>query len=138
MSRPNYHSRLKPAISPRNAADAKAAKLTKRDQAVINKIVQQFTSRSRVDIDKWRAAIAEAENDRYPKRSKWADLVKDLDLDAHWSSQVLIRKLSVMRKKFLVRDKNTRKDIPEKTQLFQSPWFYYMMSTALDRNYFGT
>jgi hypothetical protein len=119
---------------PTNAVAKKAA----REQAIINRIVQQFTSRSRVDIDKWRKAITEAENDRYPKRTLWGDLIKDLDLDAHWSSQILIRRLSVMCKRFKVVDKTSRKELPEKTKQFQAPWFYYLMSTALDSKFFGT
>jgi phage gp29-like protein len=119
---------------PTNAVAKKAA----REQAIINRIVQQFTSRSRVDIDKWRKAITEAENDRYPKRTLWGDLIKDLDLDAHWSSQILIRRLSVMCKRFKVVDKTSRKELPEKTKQFQAPWFYYLMRTALDAKFFGT
>jgi SPP1 gp7 family putative phage head morphogenesis protein len=123
---------------PKNASQQKGGKATVREQALISKIIQQFTSRSRVDIDKWRKAIAEAENDRYPKRDLWGQLIKDLDLDAHWSSQVLVRKLSVMRKPFKIVDKNSRKEIPEKTKMFQAPWFYYLMNTALDAKFFGT
>jgi hypothetical protein len=138
IHRPNTGNKTGSHHGPRNASSSNKPKFSKRDQAIINKIVNQFTSRSRVDIDKWRAAIAEAENDRYPKRDKWGLIVKDLDIDAHWSSQVLIRKLSVMRKPFKIVEKKSRKELPEKTQLFKAPWFYYLMSTGLDAKFFGT
>lgn len=123
--------------APRNAAPQKQ-NLSKRDAALISKIVYQFQSRTRVDIDKWREAAAQAEQERYPRRTKWAGIVKDLDLDAHWTSQILIRSLSVLSKPFKVVDKKTREEILEKTQLFQAPWFYYLLTLRLHAHFTGT
>jgi SPP1 gp7 family putative phage head morphogenesis protein len=120
--------------SPQNAAN----NLSRRDKGIINKIVLQFTSRVRIDIKTWRDAMAEAEQDRYPKRLKWARAVKDLDLDAHWSSQIMIRNLSVLRKRFKVVSKADGKELPEKTKIFQAPWFYHLMYTWLDAKSMGT
>lgn len=125
-------------MSKRTHNSPKLAALMKRDKGVMSKIIAQFTSRTRIDIKAWRDALAEAEQDRYPKRVKWAKAVKDLDLDAHWTSQVLIRKLSVMRKPFIVRDKKTKKANPEKTSIFQAPWFYQLMKAGLDAKMYGT
>jgi len=50
----------------------------------------------------------------------------------------LIRRLSVLCRPFKVVDKKTRKEIPDKTQLFQAPWFYYLVTLALDAKFFGT
>lgn len=127
-----------PRRSPLNAATAEAKKNAARANAIISKIVAQFVSRSKVDIKKWRDAIAQAENDRYPKRNQWARLIKDLDLDAHWTSQITLLKLSIMRKPFVVVDKATRKELPERTRQFQAPWFYELMSVWFDAKAYGT
>ncbi len=121
-----------------NGPQNNVAKDAKRAGAIINRIVQQFTSRSRVDIKKWRDAIAQAENDRYPKRNQWAELIKDLDLDAHWSSQVTIRKLFGMSRPFMVVNKKTREPIPERTAMFEAPWFYELMNASWDARFKGT
>lgn len=122
---------------PRNAASGKG-KISRRDLAIINRIVKEFKSRSRVDIDKWRSAIKEAEDDRYPKRVKWGEISKDLDLDNHWSSQVLIRNLAVLCREFRIVDKPTGKENEEKTKLFKAPWFYRYLFLSLSAKFFGT
>jgi phage gp29-like protein len=142
MSKPKSRHDLRKNPAPRqgaiNAPFNVSQKDAKRAGSIISKIVAQFTARSRVDIKKWRDAIAQAENDRYPKRELWAKLIKDLDLDAHWTSQITIRKLFVMAKPFMVVNKTTRKEIPERTRQFQEPWFYEIMSVALDAKFYGT
>ena len=137
-SRYKGHQKTEPRRTQGNGPHNLSDKQAKRANAIISKIVQQFTARSRVDIKKWRDAMAQAENDRYPKRQLWAQLVKDLDLDAHWSSQVQIRKLFGISRPFMVVNKNTREPIPERTQLFQAPWFYELMTIAWDAKFFGT
>jgi SPP1 gp7 family putative phage head morphogenesis protein len=128
----------KAPYKPNNAAKGGRANSKARDNKIIDKIMIQFVTRTRVEIDSWRRAISTAEDVYYPRRTPWADIVKDLDLDAHWSSQKLIRKLSVMCKPFKVVDKVTRKEIPERTRLFQSPWFYYLMDTRFEAKFSGT
>ena len=122
---------------PRNAADKKG-RLTASDQRFINRIIKEFKSRSRVDIDAWRNCIKEAENDRYPKRVKWGVACKDLDIDAHWSSQVLLRKLAVLCKQFRIVTKGTSEENVEKTKLFKAPWFYKYLSIVMDAKLYGT
>lgn len=125
MSKPSTSPLLK---SPENKATEK--KINKRDQAMINKIVAQFSSRSRIDIDKWREAIKQTENSRMPRRTKHHDMARDLTLDLHLHSQTQVRELRMMCRKFRVVDKNTGKEIPEKTKLLEAPWLYQLM--ALD------
>jgi hypothetical protein len=142
MSSKNYRNNARKkegaVRTPLNASGVSTDKSSKRNDAIISKIIAQFTSRTRVEMKSWRDAIAQAENDRYPKREKWAKLIKDLDLDAHWTSQVTLRKLSVLRKAFKVVNKATRDEIPERTRQLQSPWFYELMSTALDAKFYGS
>ena len=137
-SRYNGHKKAEPRRTQANGPANLTDKQAKRANAIISKIVQQFTARSRVDIKKWRDAMAQAENDRYPKRQLWGQLVKDLDLDAHWSSQLQIRKLFGISRPFMVVNKNTREPIPERTQMFQAPWFYELMTIAWDAKFYGT
>lgn len=136
--RGNTHQKNGGHSGPKNAAKNFTAKDAKRAGAIINRIVQQFQERSRVDIKKWREAMAQAENDRYPKRNLWGRLIKDLDLDAHWSSQVSVRKLFGMSRPFMVVNKKTRAPIPERTAMFEAPWFYELMNTAWDAKFYGT
>lgn len=133
-ARKNGEPRKSQINGPHHLSDKQA----KRANALINKIVQQFTARSRVDIKKWRDAQTQAENDRYPKREQWARLIKDLDLDAHWTSQMNIRLLFGMARPFMVVNKKTREPIPERTALFQAPWFYELMHVAWDAKFYGT
>jgi hypothetical protein len=136
--RGNTRAKYQGRKSPLNAAGQNLSKDAKRAGAIINRIVQQFQERSRVDIKKWRDAIAQAENDRYPKRNQWARLLKDLDLEAHWTSQVNIRKLFGISRPFMVVNKKTREPIPERTSMFQAPWFYELMAVAWDSKFYGT
>lgn len=136
--RGNTHTKSGGRKSPLNVSKPFNPKDAKRAGAIINRIVQQFQARSRVDINKWRDAIKQAENDRYPKREQWGRLIKDLDLEAHWSSQVNIRKLFGMTRPFMVVNKKTRQPIPERTASFQAPWFYELMTVAWDAKFYGT
>jgi SPP1 gp7 family putative phage head morphogenesis protein len=122
---------------PVNASNQKNG-ISRRDQAVINKIITQFTSRSRVDIDKWREAIKSAEDIRYPKRDKWALIYKDLDLDNHWTAQVLIRKLSAISKEFRIVNKKTKQEDEVKTAFIKAPWFYSFLNIAFEAEFKGT
>jgi SPP1 gp7 family putative phage head morphogenesis protein len=122
----------------RNAKAQQNGELTRRDKAIISRIVYQFTARSRADIKKWRDAIAQAEQDRSPRRTKWADMVRDLDLDAHWTSQTLITRVSLMRKRYYIRDKKSKQENPEKTAMVQAPWFYKILNIWMDADLFGT
>lgn len=137
-SRLKTQPKLKARKTPLNASTDKASKSGKRTDSIVSRIISQFTTQSRANIEGWRAAIAQAENDRYPKRELWAKLVKELDLDAHWSAQIQIRKSLLMMRRMEVIDKVTKKEIPEKSALFQQPWFKELVSIALDAKFFGT
>jgi SPP1 gp7 family putative phage head morphogenesis protein len=112
--------------------------VSREDQQLITKLVQQFTDRSRKDIDKWREAIRLNEDIERPRRDKLMEIYTDIELDAHLSSQMQIRKFSVLSKKFKVIDRETGKEDVDRTRLLQTPWFYKFCSEALDTRFYGT
>lgn len=117
---------------------ASGMKVSRRDQQIIGKIVKTFVDRSRKDIDSWRNAVKLAEHPEKPRRAKLQDLYHDLKSDGHLIAQRQIRKLAVLSKKFRIVNKATGEEDPDKTRLFQTPWFYKFMDKALDTVMLGT
>ncbi len=112
--------------------------LPARDSRIISQIVQAFVDRSRKGIDKWRAAIKQAEDPYSPSRVKLHALYGDLEMDTHFISQQEVRKLTTLSKPFKIIDKKTGEENKDKTRLLQTPWFYDFMSHALDSIFYGT
>lgn len=108
-----------------------------RDNKVIMKIVQSFVDRSRKDIDKWRQALQMAELPEKPRRYALQFLYRDMIIDLHLSSQIMIRKLAVLSKKFMIVNAKGEED-KDLTKLFEKPWFYKFISKSLDEIFYGT
>ncbi|MEQ8685458.1 MAG: DUF935 family protein [Imperialibacter sp.] len=107
------------------------------EQKLIDKLVAGFTDRSRKDIKKWREALEKIDDPMNPSRKEYHALVKDLKIDAHYKSQVLVRKMAFMSKKFLLVDENGEEN-PDATKLMQKPWFNQVRKRFIETRMSGT
>jgi len=94
--------------------------------SLIDKLIKGYTDRTRKDIDKWREAIKQAEDPYYPRREKYHQLCKDLELDTHYHSQHLVRVQATMARKYKLTI-DGQEDV-DKTALLLKPWFRKEMS----------
>lgn len=102
---------------------------------IFTKIVQDFKDRNRKDIQDWRQAIQMAELPEKPMRNALINLIDNLLTDAHISSQIELRKAATLNATYqLVDDKGGQHEL---TSLFTQPWFYHMVSDALDTPFLG-
>lgn len=115
--------RMKAAVDPK--------KQEKPDGNAIT-VIQEFTDRSRKDIDTWQTALTTAENPENPKWNLLQDLYDYLLVDAHTHSVVELRKAATLSSRFYIYDKVTGEEQPEKTAWLQSQWFYTFLSNVLE------
>lgn len=100
-------------------------------------IVPKAIARTRSDVLVWKNALASAENIDHPKMFPYYNLVKDMMLDAHLSSQIQNRKLKTLSADFVIKKTNGEKH-QELTDLLQkSFWFSSVIEHILDSIYFG-
>ncbi len=107
------------------------------DKRIIDKLIKQYTDRSRKDIQSWRQAIALSENPDKPRRNRLHDLYKDLKTDGHYKAQVRLRKYSTLNTEFSIVNKQTGETNEEATNFFNNKWFYVFLSNALDAIFEG-
>ncbi len=104
---------------------------------VATKIIREFKDLNRAEIKKWRQAITAAQDVDAPKNYMLQDMYDNLESDGHYISQIGLRKASTSGCAFSIIDKKTGDDLPEKTELFNSEWFYNFMDYALDSLFKG-
>lgn len=109
-----------------------APRIPKNDQAIIAKIVGEFTDRSRKDIQSWRQAIDAADHYETPKWSPLQDLYEYLRTDGHLGSQIDIRKGTVLSARYYIRDGKTSQEDKEKTKLLEKEWVLNLLGDLLD------
>jgi SPP1 gp7 family putative phage head morphogenesis protein len=107
-------------------------------ESIFAKIVEQVADLSRKDIKKWRNALqAYLSNPESSTLYALQQIYADLMMDGHLSSQILLRKASILNTPYnaLVNDK-----IDENlTKLFnQSEWVYNLTDLMLDSIFTGT
>lgn len=105
---------------------------SKQGNSIYLQLIQEYTDRSRKEIQTWRRAIDDAEDIENPRWYALQDLYDELIIDAHLSSVVGIRKSSTLNHRFYVIDKNTGEQLDEQTDFLNHKWFYDFMETALD------
>ena len=100
-------------------------------------IVPKAMARTRADILTWKSALSMAENIDNPKLYPYYNLVKDMLLDAHTTSQIKNRKLKTLSANFSIRKANgeTHEELTKALQ--KSVWFNEIISHILDSEYFG-
>lgn len=100
-------------------------------------IVPKAIAQTRSDVQVWKRAIASAENIENPKMFPYYNLVKDMSIDAHLTSQIQNRKLSTISSNFVIKKANgeTHQKLTDKLQ--KSVWFNMIIEYILDSVYFG-
>lgn len=100
-------------------------------------IVPKAIAQTRSDVQVWKRAIASVENIENPKMFPYYNLVKDMSIDAHLTSQIQNRKLSTISANFVIKKANgeTHQELTDKLQ--KSVWFNMIIEYILDSVYFG-
>jgi len=100
-------------------------------------IVPKAMARTRADVLTWKSALAMAENIDNPKLYPYYNLVKDMLLDAHTTSQIKNRKLKTLSANFSIKKPNGETHPELTSQLQKSVWFGDIIGHILDSEYFG-
>ena len=100
-------------------------------------IVPKAMARTRADVLIWKSALAMAENIDNPKLYPYYNLVKDMLLDAHTTSQIKNRKLKTLSANFSIKKANGETHTELTNQLQKSVWFGDIIGHILDSEYFG-
>ena len=100
-------------------------------------IVPKAMARTRADVLTWKSALAMAENIDNPKLYPYYNLVKDMLLDAHTTSQIKNRKLKTLSANFSIKKANGETHTELTSQLQKSVWFGDIIGHILDCEYFG-
>lgn len=91
--------------------------------------------RTKQDIAKWRSALQAAENKSFPNRTEYYRLLKDVIIDAHLSSCIMQRKNAILCRDFKVLVNGEYSE--EKTKALKTDWFYRILNSILDAEYYG-
>nr|DAK88792.1 MAG TPA: portal [Caudoviricetes sp.] len=100
-------------------------------------VVPKAMARTRADVLTWKSALAMAENIDNPKLYPYYNLVKDMLLDAHTTSQIKNRKLKTLSANFSIQKANGETHTELTSQLQKSVWFGEIIGHILDSEYFG-
>ncbi|WP_314808570.1 DUF935 family protein [Capnocytophaga granulosa] len=100
-------------------------------------VVPKAMARTRADVLTWKSALAMAENIDNPKLYPYYNLVKDMLLDAHTTSQIKNRKLKTLSANFSIKKANGETHTELTSQLQKSVWFGDIIGYILDSEYFG-
>lgn len=111
---------------------AAAVNLSKKDKALITKIVNDFTDLSRKNIQDWRMAIESAVNSENPNWAAFQDLLDYLMPDGHLGAVTDLRKGTVLSNPFYIRSRKTKKEVEKKTDVLKKEWIWLMMNDLLD------
>lgn len=122
----------KSSVNPQAVANTKS-----NDFAVINQLAEEFTDRSKKDIQAWRQALDSADDAKEPKWVLLQDLYEYLRPDAHLGSQMDIRRGLTEGNRYYNRDSKTSKEDPEKTKLLEKEWIFDMIGDIVDHVLFG-
>ncbi|MBP7319103.1 MAG: DUF935 family protein, partial [Flavobacterium sp.] len=115
-----------------------AKKTTKNNGLQINRaIVPKALGKTKSDVLTWKNARAMTQSVDSPKMFPYYNLVEDMCLDAHLTSQIQNRKLKTIGANFLIKKANGEVH-EEYTQLLQkTAWITEIIDYILDSEYFG-
>lgn len=114
-----------------------AASSAAKDSTIVHQLVQEFADISRKNIQSWRMALEAAYNPEEPHWNLLQDLYEYLKPDAHFGSQVDIRKGSIEANRFYIRNRSDNKAIPEKSKLLETEWFFNLLGLMLESSIYG-
>lgn len=95
-------------------------------------IVQENAHKNRKDIEDWRNAIMAADNLESPKWLLIQDLYDYIMVDANTHSLIELRKAATLSTRAYIYDAVSGEELPEKTALLQTEWFYNFLGNLLD------
>ncbi len=101
-------------------------------QDITTQIIREFKDQSRAEIRKWRNALRMATDADDPRAYHLQDLYDNLESDGHFLAQVRLRKAATTGYGFRIVDRKTGDINEDKTNLFQSEWFYNFVEHLLD------
>lgn len=100
-------------------------------------IVPKSLAKTKNDVLIWKNAVAMAGNVDNPKTYPYYNLVADMMLDAHTTSQIQNRKLRTLSANFNVKNTNGETNDELTDELQKSVWFAQIIEHILDSEYFG-
>jgi hypothetical protein len=109
----------------------------KRVKSMTIELVKRQTSLTKKDIGTWRRAQQMAENVENPQRNQLYSIYKDAMIDGHLTGCVEQLKGMVIQKAFRLNDKKTKKEVSEKTEIFEQKWFKDFMKYAIESKLWG-
>lgn len=113
-----------------------ATKTAQRREGYVRSIVPKTIARTRADIATWKAALRAADNVDRPRRAKLINLLNDILLDAHLTSQLELRKQHVLSTPFaLKRDGEIAEE--ETAMLMAAAWATQINRHILELDDFG-
>lgn len=99
--------------------------VSQNDMAKIIQIVNEFKDNSRKELQDWQDALNQANDIDNPRWNALHDLYDKLEPDAQLGISKEIRVAATLSKPFIIYDKKTGKEIPEKTALLKDKeWFF--------------
>lgn len=100
-------------------------------------IIPKAMARTKADVLTWKNAIAMASNIESPKTFPYYNLLEDMMLDAHTTSQIQNRKLKTVSSNFTIKNHTgeTHQELTDRLQ--KSVWFNEIISYILDSIFFG-
>ncbi|MBO2009184.1 DUF935 family protein [Hymenobacter negativus] len=118
------------------ASPARAGFAANKPDGITSQSFPVQVRRIRQDVGKWREALDRAEAVFYPDRTNLYNIYADVVLDAHLSSVMQTRKISVLGKPFKLVD-SLGKENPKLTKLLMRPWFRQACELAMDSKFWG-
>lgn len=120
-----------------NLAVKKAiTKTTQRREGYVRSIVPKTIARTRADIATWKAALRAADNVERPRRTKLVNLLNDILLDAHLTSQLELRKQHVLSTPFVLK-RESEIDEEQTALLMSAAWATQLNRHILEIDDFG-
>lgn len=118
-------------------AKNKRTKKQKNTRQFSRTIVPKAMARTRADVMVWKNALSMAKNVDNPKMYPYYNLVADMLLDAHATSQIQNRKLKTLGANFSIKKTNGETHEELTNQLQKSVWLNDIISHILDAHFFG-
>lgn len=109
----------------------------RRGQPLTTLIKPSTPSTGRVDLAKWKNAVAAAKNADYPNRNLLLEVYDNIEIDTTLTSLMETRILTAQQRRFVIKGKDGKVDF-EKTKLFQTLWFYDFIGIAMMKTFRGT
>ncbi len=110
---------------------------SKNNIQIAQSIKSKSLSRTRNDVMTWKNAVSVAQNADMPKMYPYYNLVADMMLDAHTTSQIQNRKLKTLSSKYSIKTKAGSLHEEITNTLKNSGWFNQIINNSIDSIFFG-